>query len=288
MNEELRRVQQQDKADKAGYDDLYGRESAVWSRFPDLEAFVKHFSRELSPYFRGGNTKGYVRGLATQTLLNRAQALRRPFDTIRIVDAGFGEGKLSIYLAAQGFRVIGVDISEAAAKVASAAAQKLGVNDRCQFLAESLERTSIGPASIDFVIGHASLHHFIKYAGVPREFMRIMKPGAEGFFADSFSENRLYHLFQDHEKMRRLGDVRLTKALIEDYFAGFEPQLVPTDWFVMLDKLFLKALPGAMRPLVARLSRVNFAIDRRMPVDSRVALYLAGGVFTWIRRPAAP
>ena len=64
--------------------------------------------------------------------------------------------------------------------------KKVGVSDKCDFRAESLEKISINDSSINYIIGHASLHHFIKYEAVPNEFRRVMKNEAKGFFADSF------------------------------------------------------------------------------------------------------
>ena len=64
-----------------------------------------------------------------------------------------------------------------------------------------------------------------------------MKNKARGFFVDPFQENLLYRLFHDKKKMECLGDCLLTKKLVTSYFEHFEIELLPTDWFVMLDKL---------------------------------------------------
>lgn len=108
--------------------------------------------------------------------------------------------------------------------------------------------------SVNFVIGHVSLHHLIKYEGVAKELGRVITPTGVMFFADSFGENKVYHLFHDKEEMERLGDVILTKPLIESFFSGFSVCLHPTDWFVMLDKLLLKIIPNCMNKLVRFLS----------------------------------
>ena len=55
--------------------------------------------------------------------------------------------------------------------------------------------------------------------------------------------------------MVRLGDVTLTKNLIKSYFEGFDLVITPTDWFVMLDKLFLKIFPKSWNPLMTKVFR---------------------------------
>ena len=60
-----------------------------------------------------------------------------PSDVI-ILDAGSGQGELSVYLACLGFNVIGVDISVVAKACGEYLASNVGVENNCTFLAESL------------------------------------------------------------------------------------------------------------------------------------------------------
>ena len=107
MSEQLTRIQQQEKRDKSGYDYLYSRASKIWSDSDSLDDYLRSFTRELRPFYLGGTTKGYVRSLATETLMEQARTLGKPLEKIRVMDAGCGEGKLSLFLAARGFQVIG-------------------------------------------------------------------------------------------------------------------------------------------------------------------------------------
>lgn len=275
-----------EKTDRAGYDDLYKENLSNLSKITDCEMYKRTYEQaRIGPYFSSGNTKGYVRGEAINRLITAADQLEIPRQEITVLDAGSGQGELSVYLACLGFNVIGVDISTEAKACGESLAAKVGIEERCNFLAESLEHLSVKDSSVHFVIGHASLHHFIKYEGVPDELQRILKDGGKGYFADAFGENKIYHLFHDKEKMRRLGDVTLTKKLIESYFEGFDLVITPTDWFVMLDKLFLKVFPKNWNPLIRKISRINNWIDRRIPASSRIALFLSGSVLTEISRP---
>jgi ubiquinone/menaquinone biosynthesis C-methylase UbiE len=249
-------------SDKTGYDEYYkGREQ----KYPGDEAFCR---TSLLAYSKGGsNPRGYARGLATSMLLARA----KPGDTV--LDAGCGLGNTSIYLANQGLNVVGVEISEEGCAVARRKAAAAGAS--VEFLAESLEQTSIPDRSVDHIVGYGSLHHFIKY-NVPPEFKRILKPGGEGFFADSFGENKLFQLFHDKAKMERLGDVNLTRQMLREYFADFELEIIPTDWFAMLDKLYQKFLP---QPIVRTLAKAHYFLDRKLPLP----LGLAGVIVTHIK-----
>ncbi len=273
------------KTDRTGYDEEYKGNISEFSCLTSIPEYIEAYqSSSIGPYYKSKNTKGYVRGEAINRLILFADSKNILRKDILILDAGSGQGELSVYLACLGFNVIGVDISSEAKLCGEHLSKSIGLGDNCNFHAESLESISIDDSSVDFVIGHASLHHFIKYGGVPSEFKRILRPGGKGFFADSFGENKLYHVFHNKEKMERLGDVTLTKELIESYFSGFEVRITPTDWLVMLDKLYKKLLPKPFSPLINGLSYFHNSIDRKIPVSSRIALFLSGSVLTEITK----
>lgn len=271
--------------------DRRGHEERYSGRFSDLLEMGTpcrfrriYRERELSPFHAGGTTKGYVRGLATRSLFEAAAGTGRSFGALTVLDAGCGLGELSVYLACRGFRVVGVDVSTAGCVGARMLARHIGVDRRCRFLTASLERIPLDDRSVDFVIGHASLHHFIKYPGAAGELWRIMRPGARGYFADSFGENPAYRLFHDRAKMERLGDAVLTRRKVLDFFESFEVRLHPTDWFVMLDKLYLRITRGRFGGALRRLSRLHHHLDRKIPANWRPSLFLAGSVMTRIRK----
>lgn len=271
------------KTDREGHNKLYKDRDSSLITCPSKEAYVKQFKLTgLSPYWKGGGTKGYVRGLAVEKFLRAVKDRNLSNSEVRVLDAGCGQGELSVYLAALGFQVVGVDISKEACMSASRLAKKMGVSRNCQFKAESLEEISLADDSVDYVLGMAALHHFIKYEGVAQELNRVLKETGEMFFADSFGENRAYHIFHNKEQMHRLGDVILTRELIKIFFAGSDVTLTPTDWFVMLDKLFLKILPRSASPVVRLPSCLWWYLDRLVPING-VTLYLSGAVMTHVK-----
>ena len=274
-----------EKTDRVGYDELYKENLSSLSVLSGCEEYIQVYERtRVGPYYQSGNTKGFVRGEAIRKLIADADNLGISRQEVNVLDAGSGQGELSVYLACRGFNVTAVDISSEAKVCGEYLADRIGVADKCNFRAESLDSVSVVDSSMHFIIGHASLHHFIKYEEIPREFCRILKQGGKGYFADAFGENKLYHLFHNKERMRRLGDVTLTKDLIESYFHEFEVRITPTDWFVMLDKLLLRVFPNEWDPLVRKISRVNNSIDRHVSTSSRVALFLSGSVLTEITK----
>lgn len=274
-----------EKTDRAGYNDYYNENLSDLAKLDDCDNYIKQYeSTRIGPFFKSGHSKGYVRGEAVRRLLAHADQSGQPRSDITILDAGSGQGELSVYLACKGFNVIGIDISSEAKACADHLASKVGADNRCTFYAESLEDIPVEDASIDYVIGHASLHHFIKYDKVPSQFLRVMKDNAKGYFSDSFGENKIYHIFHNKEKMDRLGDVTLTRNLIESYFSNFELRLTPTDWFVMLDKIYIKILPSAFAPIIKKLSALHFWLDRLIPETSRISLFLSGAVLTEIQK----
>lgn len=270
------------KSDKKGYNEFY-KGAMYYSGSNKLE-FENEFKSQIKPYCEGGITKGYVRGLSVQYLIDASHATGKNFNEIIVLDAGCGLGGLSMYLALLGFNVVGVDISKEACNACENLAKSLGVNERTKFYAVSLDEMPISDASVDFIIGHASLHHFIKYEQVPNEFYRVLKHGGEGFFSDSFGENKLYRIFQDKEKMRRLGDVSLNKNMVKNYFKNLNPVIIPTDWFVMLDKLYIKIFPSSAEFYLRKISKLHFWLDRKMSVKSRLALSMSGAILTKIKK----
>ncbi len=90
-------------------------------------------------------------------------ARERKLNRLRILDVACGGGELVQALARRAHEshldadVHGCDLSPTAVELASAAAERAGVN-RCQFFTHDAIQTAL-PASYDFVISTLFLHH---------------------------------------------------------------------------------------------------------------------------------
>lgn len=271
--------------EKEDYNKIYSNYISTLDSCDSSYDVIEYFEKiELRPFCNGGIFKGYVRNLSVNKLLDATSTAGVKPEELTILDAACGAGELSIYLACKGFNIVGVDFSAESCHLAEYMSKKIGVSDKCIFLAESLENMSIADSSIDFIIGHDALHHFIKYENVPKEFQRVMKDRAKGFFADGFGENLIYHIFHDKELMERLGDEILTKKVINNFFNEFQIHLTPTDWFVMLDRLYHRLLRKKWMDSFRHLSKIHFWLDRRIPDSNRISLFLSGSIMTTITK----
>ena len=274
-------AQSRDLNDRAGHNVLYAKKSLadVPDNPADYRLWYEH--KYLRPMHEGGIERGVVRRMA----LERMIASVGP--GAEVLETGCGIGFLSIYLAIRGLNMTGVDISDVAVARSRELAEHVGV-DNVRFRAENLAEMGVPDESFDALYGHAALHHFVKYPGIPEEFARVLKPGKAVWFSDGFCENPVYKLFHDKAKMERLGDVILTKRLIDDTFSEhFDITYEPFDWFLMGTKLQLRLLPSSLHGPVRRMARLHLALDERMP-NNRASLALAGSVIVTLRRLETP
>lgn len=252
----------------------------------DTASFQQEFVKINASHFKdGGSTKGLVRGIALRKLILDLKERGISPSHSQILDAGCGQGDLSLFLASLGFKVIAVDLSDVAIARLRKKAEALDLADRITGQVCSLESIPINEGSVDAIIGFASLHHFIKYEDVSAELHRVLRPGGRAYFADSFGENRLYNIFHDREKMETLGDVTLTRERIEAFFkTGFRTTLYPTDWFSMLDKLYDRFVPPSAQKALRTLSALHYGLDRCVPMSNSKALWLSGAVLTQVEK----
>lgn len=106
----------------------------------------------------------------------------------RAVDLGCGAGNYAVWLAARGFDVTGLDISEEAVKLASALAVRRGVT--CTFRAvDLLGDLKEFQEAFDFAYDWELLHHIFPEdrSRYVRNVRAILRPGAT-YFSVCFSE----------------------------------------------------------------------------------------------------
>jgi ubiquinone/menaquinone biosynthesis C-methylase UbiE len=107
----------------------------------------------------------------------------------RILDAGCGNGWLSVILAKRGAQVDGFDISPGAIRIAQDRAQLNGVERSCTFRTASAYELPYPDAAFDGVIGSALLHHLGDKARFASEMKRVMKQDAVAVFQEPFGNS---------------------------------------------------------------------------------------------------
>ena len=131
-----------------------------------------------------------------------------PTHPIVAVDVGCGAGQEAIFLAQQGFSVIGIDQSEEAIKIAKSQSEKAGVI--IDWRISNVLQLPVADASVDVINDRGCFHHIpnehrAQYAA---EMARILKPNGKMLLRgcreekhDPFiavTENAIHHYFSPY------------------------------------------------------------------------------------------
>jgi ubiquinone/menaquinone biosynthesis C-methylase UbiE len=267
------------EVDRIGYNNFYSEKLSEFYYAKNREDFKTIYeANELKPSSEGGrNYFGYTRYLTVKRMLDDIRKKKDSIQNIKIIDAGCGLGNLSSYLAALGFKVYGIDISRDGITASKKLSKKIGTDRNCEFITGNLNNIDLPDNSIDYVIGHSTLHHFIKYDEVPNEFKRLLKNGSKGFFAESLGEFFGYRLFHNKIQMKELGDIVLKRKQIIDYFRDFDVEIMPTDCFVTIDKLLSRMRIIKMKNK-NMISKITFWLDRKIYTKIFPAAYFANSI----------
>jgi SAM-dependent methyltransferase len=105
---------------------------------------------------------------------------------LRILDAGCGDGWMSVILAKLGAMVAALDLSPDAIEMAKARVAINDVTDNVRLHAGSFYSMPFPDHSFDIVIGQAVLHHLKDKRAAAMEVRRVMKPGGRAIFVECF------------------------------------------------------------------------------------------------------
>jgi 2-polyprenyl-3-methyl-5-hydroxy-6-metoxy-1,4-benzoquinol methylase len=131
---------------------------SAWEKFD-------HIGEPLNAYFWCLKRLGDLRGL-------------------HVLDAGCGDGWLSVILAKRGATVDAFDVSPNGIRTARDRTKMNNVESQCQFAVGSFYEIPFESQRYDAVIGQAILHHLQNKERAAAELFRVMKPGARAVFAE--------------------------------------------------------------------------------------------------------
>ena len=94
-----------------------------------------------------------------------------------ILDAGSGNGSLALRLGEAGFRVTGIDASDAFVAYAENGAKQLKLNGAVSFQKGDLLNTELPDETIDAVVSGEVLEHLEQDEKAVREFSRVLRKG---------------------------------------------------------------------------------------------------------------
>lgn len=159
---------------------------------------VKHSMHKAEAYLQRDPAKH----ASEMQLIEDAFAVLDPVK--RVLDAPCGVGRASIWLAQQGYEVTGVDLGEAALKVAREQAEQAGVAATIE--AQNVFQMAYADRSFDAVLCFRLLHHFAD-AGQRRELIQEMCRVADRYVVMSYHSARSISAVRRRIRHRLYGKV---------------------------------------------------------------------------------
>lgn len=175
--------------------DPAGKDVDVWER----ERLAHNaIARDLDPATFGDLP------LAGEEILRRAGNVRDR----RVLDAGCGQGDLTLALLAAGASVTALDVSDGMVDLTRRRVlDRFGHAQRFTGLAAPFEQSGLPDADFDVILGAYFLHH-LQPAPALAEVERLLKVGGRAWFYENSSANPLLALARAHV-VGRAGVIRL-------------------------------------------------------------------------------
>jgi 2-polyprenyl-3-methyl-5-hydroxy-6-metoxy-1,4-benzoquinol methylase len=201
--------------------------------------------------------------------------------SLHILNVGCGSGELSLRLAAQGHRVVGIDIEQEYIELAKENCRRQGSPANCEFMACAIEEFQ-SDTIFDCIVSTDVLEHINDDHSAFARMMRLLRPGGlvllavpAGQWLFGYHDEQLGHFRRYTKKtLRRLVDASCTIQTMR-YF-GFT--LVPV--CLMYSKWLRKPYPVAesadksRRPFRALALRTLMRLDKwtRMPFGTSLLM----------------
>lgn len=199
-----------------------------------------------------------------------------------ILDAGCGQGDLTLHLLGQGASVTALDVSPGMVDVVRRRAELRRPDQVGELttVAAPLEHSDLPDAAFDLVLGKFILHHVDIDSGAT-ELRRVLRPGGRAIFIENAGDNTLLTFARDRLAGRwgipRLGtedEHPLTLRDIDDLrgvFARVTAHYPVFEFLVLFDRQLLRfrfppasrvirGLDNAMHRLFPRLRRFSYRV----------------------------
>lgn len=142
------------------------------------------------------------------TITSRRRYQQLIFENVcgkNVLEYGCGTGSNAFDIARLGGRVVGIDISPVAIKMATKQAAAEGLSDRAEFLLMNAEELPFDDASFDIIGGSGILHH-LDLEKSYGEIARVLKPGGVGVFFEPLGHNPVINWYRNRTSHMRTPD----------------------------------------------------------------------------------
>jgi len=112
---------------------------------------------------------------------------------MEVLEYGCGKGTYAFVLARYAARVVGIDISEVAIKMAQQQAEQDGLKN-AEFLEGDAEAMDFDDNRFDLIFGTSILHHLCLERAM-KEISRVLKPDGKSIFIEPLGHNPFINLF---------------------------------------------------------------------------------------------
>ena len=117
-----------------------------------------------------------------------------------ILDSGCGTGKMSLFFALQGAKVIGIDKRKSALIYAKKLAQSYNVQDNCLFIQGYSESMPIHSEVIDLIYSKSTIQ-YMNHNKVLDEYTQIMKPAGIVVLIENLPYPPIINLYRFYRKV---------------------------------------------------------------------------------------
>jgi ubiquinone/menaquinone biosynthesis C-methylase UbiE len=157
-----------------------------------------------------------------------------------ILDYACGDGEWAAYFALTGAKqVAGFDLAESGIRRGEKRLEQQGLEGRAHLYTMDASKLGFPDNEFDMVIGHAVIHHVIKYENIFDELHRVMKPGAKAFFLENLADFPLWKLHWRLKGEVPEGDVPIFSKELREKARMFSKVEVQGDTFLFAMKRFI-------------------------------------------------